>query len=123
MMGSKLLRQDENFEGMPTWMATMRKTVLGCVTEDDVKQIVQNQVKKAKEGDQNAIKFVFGQLLGGDTFKGATFVQNNYQGGPDPSKPTDITPGTKDKIALMQRRKEAGLPLTNDNDNGHADLR
>jgi len=121
-MGNKLLRKDENFEGLPPWMATMRKVVADCVSENDIKEIVENQVKRAKQGDQNAIKFVFGQILGGDSFKGATFVQNNYTGGESPSTPTKGSPGSEDKIEAMRRRREAGLPLSNNGDGGKVDL-
>lgn len=119
-MGNKLLKSDENFEGMPTWMATMRKAVLDIVTEDDVKEIVKNQIARAKAGDQNAIKFVFGQVLGGDAMKGATFVQNNNYGD-NAAKPTKARPGTDDKIEVMRKRREAGLPLTHDGDGTEAE--
>lgn len=122
-MSNKLLKQDENFEGLPPWMAAMRKAVVDCVTNDDIKEIVQNQVKRAKEGDPHAIKFVFGQILGGDTFRGATFVQNNNYGDAAPSKPTRAIPGTPDKIEHMRRRAEAGIDLTNDKDGPEGDLR
>jgi hypothetical protein len=117
-MGNKLLRQDDNFDGLPPWLAQMRKAVLDGVSQEDIKEIVANQLKKAKEGDPHAIKFVFGQILGGDAFKGATFIQNNYHGKDEPSKPVDAKPGSKDKIDAMRRRVEAGLDLQQPGDAG-----
>jgi hypothetical protein len=113
---NKLLKADENFDGLPPWMAAMRKAVLDTVTQEDVAEIVKSQIKRAKEGDQAAIKFVFGQLLGGDTFKGATFVQNNYHGEDRPDKPTKARAGSADRVDMMRRRMEAGLPLCNGED-------
>jgi hypothetical protein len=58
----------------------MRAAAQAGITEDDVKEIVANQVARAKTGDQAALKFVFEQVLGGNELKGATFVQHNYHG-------------------------------------------
>lgn len=113
---NKLLKADENFDGLPPWMAAIRKAVLDTVTQEDVTDIVRGQIKKAKEGDQAAIKFVFGQLLGGDTFKGATFVQNNYNTDDRPDKPTKTRAGSGERVEIMRRRLEAGLPLSNGED-------
>jgi hypothetical protein len=59
------------------WIQAMRNAAQGALKQEDVEAIVANQVAKAKQGDQAAIKFVFDQLLGGP-MKGATFVQNVY---------------------------------------------
>jgi hypothetical protein len=66
-----------NLQAVPQWVATMRQAAQEVISAEDVKAIVQNQVEKAKSGDQAAIKFVFDQILGGP-LKGATFVQNVY---------------------------------------------
>jgi hypothetical protein len=115
MPKNTLLKEDQSFDGLPPWMAAMRKAVTDCVSESDIKEIVQNQVKRAKDGDKDAIKFVFGQILGSDSFKGATFVQNNNYGG-DPAKPAKTKPGSVDRIEQMRLRAEAGVPLHQDGD-------
>lgn len=48
------------------WQTSLQMACYDAIDENDVKEIVQNQVKKAKEGDPNAIKFVMGHLLGGN---------------------------------------------------------
>lgn len=116
-----LVRQDD-FAGLPPWMAKLRTAVSDLVTEQDVKEIVQAQVTRAKAGDASAIKFVFDQLLGGAALKGATFVQNNYQDSkPAPTKPTAARPGSADKVDVMARRATAGLPLHDPDDNSGDD--
>lgn len=64
--------------GIPKWMQVMRMAAQEVITPEDVKEIVKNQVKRAKEGDRNAIAFVFGQVLGGDQMKGMTLIQHNH---------------------------------------------
>jgi hypothetical protein len=61
---------------LPPWLAKLRQSAVDLISEGDLKEIITNQVKKAKEGDAAAIRFVFDYLLGG-TMKGATFVQYN----------------------------------------------
>lgn len=83
------------------------------VTTEDVKAIVARQVELAKQGDANAMKFVFEQVLGGRQLRGATFIQNNNYGrAADPGRETKARPGTTSKIDAMSRRAEAGLPLS-----------
>lgn len=65
---------------IPSWITTMRQAAQKVIKPEDVEQIVANQVKLAKEGDKNAIRFIFEQVLGGQQVKAATFVQNNYHG-------------------------------------------
>ena len=54
----------DNESTIVDWQSGLRMAAFDAITEDDVKQIVANQVKKAKEGDPNAIKFVMGTVLG-----------------------------------------------------------
>jgi hypothetical protein len=59
--------------------------VFDGVSEQDVKEIVEGIVKRAKEGDKVAIKQVHDYLLGGGV---KTAIQNNYyllDGSGDPS--------------------------------------
>lgn len=125
-----LARMAEPIDGIPTWMTAMRKAAVECITEADVKEIVQGQVKRAKEGDRNAIRFVFEQVLGGAGQKASTFIQNNYGNGAAaedpagvrPDKPTKAIPGTKQKIEAIRRRVEAGLDACNIQDGPGGDL-
>jgi hypothetical protein len=110
-----------DFAGLPPWMQTMRQAAMDSIKEEDVKQIVANQVKAAKEGDGKAIRFVFDYLLGGNAMKGATFIQNNFHG-EQPQTPTDERPGSNGKLSKMQKRLAANLPLTNKDDGPEVDL-
>ncbi len=106
--GRELAAQDQ-FSGLPPWMAKMRRAAVAAVSDADIQAIVRNQVSKAKEGDANAIRFVFDEVLGAGGMKGATFIQNNYPA--EDAKPADINtlrPGSKARIELMRRRVESG---------------
>lgn len=124
-MGKSILSRQEQYDGLPPWMAKMRQAMADLVKEDDIKEIVQKQIERAKAGDQNAIKFVFGQLLGGEAFKGATFIQNNNygEGGGAPAAPTAALPGSVEKLEKIRRRVEAGLPANDPRDRQDVDLR
>ncbi len=91
---------------LPAWIVGMRKAAQEVITEKDIKEIVKSQVKRAKEGDKGAIKFVFEQVLGGSHMKGATFIQNNYRD--DPNKATKVLPGSPGKIEVMKQRVSSG---------------
>lgn len=92
-------------QAMPAWIVAMRRAAREHITEQDIQEIVANQVKAAKKGDRNAIRFVFDQVLGGAAFKGATFVQNNY--GADGSRIEDLVKsGPLEKKAKLARAAE-----------------
>lgn len=109
-------------EALPPWIATMRKAAMDAVGVDDIKEIVQAQVKKAKEGDANAMKFVFEQVLGGAQLKGATFIQNVYPTGDRPDEPSDAIPGTPKKLDLIAKRIASGNGAFNKRDRENVDL-
>lgn len=52
-------------QDIQSWQRSLRSACFDAISADDVRDIVTRQVKKAKEGDANAIKFVMGHLLGG----------------------------------------------------------
>ena len=110
-------------ECLPPWMQAMRALARSEVQEGDIKEIVQSQIKRAKDGDQKAIKFVFEQLLGGAELKGATFIQNNYHGGESPERPTKAKPGSKAKIDVIARRIAGGNGAFHPEDGHEVDLR
>ena len=101
---------------VPSWITNLRSAAMNVLTQNDVEAIVKAQIAQAKKGDKNAIKFVFDQLLGGASIRGATFIQNNYPG-EDPAKPTKAVPGTEDKIRRMRKRLAAGQSAFNPADN------
>ena len=110
-------------QAVPAWVQLMRDAAMDAIGEDDIRQIVANQVARAKKGDKNAIKFIFEQVLGGGAMKGATFVQNVYEGGSGdgrPDKPTKAAPGSSKKVETLRRRREAGEDLFNEADAGGA---
>lgn len=113
----------QDLEGLPPWLAAMRRAAMEGVTEKDVTDIVAHQIALAKKGDHKAIKFVFDQVLGGNQLKGATFIQNNtYGDAPDATKPTKHAPGSNGKIETMRRRLNAGVPLTRSDDGPNVTL-
>lgn len=106
----------ETSPSIPEWMTKMRAAAQACISESDIQEIVQKQVERAKQGDAQAMKFVFEQVLGGAAFKGATFIQNNNSYGSDPTSPAKSKPGTQDRIAEMAARADRGLPLVQPGD-------
>lgn len=108
---------------LPPWVMKMRQAAMDAISENDIKAIVQAQVERAKKGDANALKFIFDQVLGGAELKGATFVQNVYQGdGERPDKPTAARPGSAEKIEVMRRRVESRNGACVGGDGGAVDL-
>ena len=107
-------------KALPEWLMMMRRAATDSINEADIREIVRRQVERAKDGDKNAIKFVFDQVLGGAAMKGATFVQNIYRGDDAagrPDRPTKARPGSDAKVEKMRRRVEADLPPCRDDDN------
>jgi hypothetical protein len=47
-----------------SWQASLQAACFSSISEADVREIVAKQVEKAKEGDANALKFVFSQVIG-----------------------------------------------------------
>ena len=101
----------------------MRRAAREAIKREDIEQIVRNQVQRAKEGDPKAIEFVFGQVLGGNELKGATFVQNVFESGSQtPLKGTKAKPGSDEKIDLIRKRIAAGNGAFHPDDDDEVDL-
>lgn len=77
---SKHIQSTKVTNVVPPWIQEMRDVVAKSISTEDVKAMIEAQVKKAKEGDERALKFVFEYVLGGMDLRGATFVQKNYSG-------------------------------------------
>lgn len=102
---------------VPAWMQRMRDAAQKLLTPEVIEEIVGDQIRRARSGDQKAIRFVLDYLAGGQSFKGATFIQNNnYGDGAAATKPTKALPGSDAKIRAMQKRAAAGLPLAQADD-------
>lgn len=63
---------------VPAWLLAMRQAARDAIKPEDIQEIVQNRIKKAKEGDAAAIEFIFKTVLGGDQLKGLTLIQHNH---------------------------------------------
>lgn len=107
--------------GLPEWMQKLRQAAIGRIRQKDIEEIIGKQVEMAKAGNKAAVDFVFKFALGGDAFKGATFIQNNNYDGAG-GEPTRARPGTKSKLDAMRRRAEAGQPLCRADDGPDPDL-
>jgi superfamily II DNA or RNA helicase len=106
-------------EMVPEWIQRMRDAATKHLTSDVVERIVCNQIKRAENGDKDAIKFVFDNLMGGSALKGATFIQNNYHDKPVEKKPVKSLT-REERIEHMRRRVAEGKPPTEDE--GEEDL-
>lgn len=113
-----ITKQTDAAGSMPAWMMMMRAAAQKAITEADVTEIVRKQVELAKQGNKDALKFVFGQVLGGD--QSITLVQNNFS--ESPATPTNAVPGTKPKLDKMAARVAAGLPACDPADRKDVDL-
>jgi len=108
---SKIMVQ-EQIE-LPPWMQAMRDALAGTITQEELTAVMKAQIEKAKEGNTRAAKFVFDQVRLNTAPEHTTLIQNNYHdGAKPPKKPTPALPGSEEKIEIMRRRLEAGVPLT-----------
>lgn len=106
-----------------SWILEMRKVARETIKAEDIREIVANQVKKAKAGDKAAMAFVFEQILAAPELRGMQMTQNNFYGVEErPDQPTAARPGTNGKLLAMQARMAAGQPLTRPDDGPPADL-
>lgn len=79
----------------PTWLARLRDAARQSITEDDVREMVKEQVKQARAGDTQALRFVFDYILGGRSLApSVTLIQNNtlQQPAAAPAAPTKAEP-------------------------------
>lgn len=57
------------------YQSTLRAAAFNSISEDDVREMMETQVKKAKQGDSKAVSFVFSQILGAK--QSVSFNQTN----------------------------------------------
>lgn len=98
------------------WMARLRSALFEAVTEDDIREIAEGLVRKAKGGDLAAAKLLMTYVLGSGSnvtnIRQAVVVQEH--GGslaPLPAPPVRMLPGTGEKVDAMARRAERGQEL------------
>lgn len=99
-------------QAVPAWIQAMRDAAQKVIKTTDIEAIVQGQLEAAKKGNQQAIKFVFEQILGGGaSMKGATFVQNNFSNGDKPGERdalTDEESHRREEVRRARIQKETG---------------
>lgn len=76
------LEQIKSQQETEAYMDRLRKAAFESVQEDDVKQIMQALLKRAKEGDPKAVQMVMDQLLGMQKRGGDTYSQTNVYEAP-----------------------------------------
>ena len=97
-----------------SWQARMRTAFFEGVTEDDMREIVQGLVKKAKSGDMSAIRMLLSYGIGSPNvnIKNAVVVQGHQQElAPLPTAPCQVLPATTDKVDTLAMRAANGQPL------------
>jgi len=104
------------------WMVKLRTALFEAVTEDDIREIAEGLVKRAKEGDLQATRMLFSYVLGGSSVnvKQALIVQQH--GGtlePLPAPPTKALPGTGEKFDVLAKRAANGQVLFHPKDGTH----
>ena len=104
----------EQVMALPPWLAAMRSAMAEAVTPEDLKAVIVTQVRKAKEGDTKAAKFVTDQahqLLQAEQRRPITITQtNHYHGGVQLDAPAAAEPADPRSLELAAGRVAAGLP-------------
>jgi hypothetical protein len=100
------------------WMARLRAALFEAVSEDDVREIAEKLVERAKEGDLQATRLLFGYILGGSGVKVQNAVIVNQNPGDDhrplaplPAPPTKALPNTPGRLEAYSERATNGQPL------------
>lgn len=96
-----------------TYQAKLRNAVFNAVTESDVQEVVKGIVKRAKDGDQHAVKNLFDYVMGAG--KSIHLSQHNHYEAekPLPTEELDGTPGSPDRIKQLTARAKNGQQLFN----------
>lgn len=88
------------------WMLTLRAALFDAVSENDMRDIAKALVRKAKDGDMQAVRMLFSYVIGAPNVN----VENAVivAGGRSPdSLPLD----RNDRVAAMAERARLGLEL------------
>lgn len=108
-----------------TYQSKLRAAMFDGIAEGDIREIVTGIVKRAKKGDDKAIKLVFDYLLGGvDGGRPNSATQVNvynesavdHPSAKKPDRPTLAGRGTRAKVEAMAERAERGEELHHEED-------
>ena len=99
-------------EAFTDWQARMRRAFFEAVSEDDMREIVEGLVKKAKSGDLAAIRMLMSYGIGSPNVqvKNAVIVQEGGRLAPLPAAPSKVLPGIE-KLDVLAHRAAAGQAL------------
>jgi hypothetical protein len=89
----------------------MRSVILEVVSEDEIREVMQAVIAKAKEGNLPAARLILSYAVG-----------NPPAGYGDEAAPTGARPGTESKVDVLAYRHVRGLPLHANGDGGPIDL-
>lgn len=102
-----------------SWQTRMRTAFFEGVTEDDMREIVQGLVKKAKSGDLPAIRTLLSYGIGSPNVnvKNAVIVQQQSDRlTPLPTAPCKLMPASEEKLDTFAARVANGQPLFDSRD-------
>lgn len=110
-MGSPLKRvEPPSRQAFTAWQDQMRTAFFEAVTPDDLREIVEALLVKAKAGDLGAVRILLSYGIGSPTVKVKNAVFVNGEASPLPTAPCKVLPGT-DKLDVLTRRASNGQPL------------
>jgi hypothetical protein len=110
--------------GVPAWIDSLREAMFDAIKEEDIRQMMQTIVEKAKAGDAQSQKMVFEYVLGGGVKK---IVNNNLivppaEAEPPPAPiPTRALPRSPEKLDVLAQRVRNGQALHHPADAGHGE--
>lgn len=110
--GRSLTTQTSNVPAEQAMQNKLRQAIFDGVKEQDVKDVVQGIVKRAKDGDQQAMKYFFEYILGGKSGPSKS-VQNNFYMGDDDDQPDgeSAMADASDRLEVMATRAARGKPV------------
>ena len=106
----------ENLMQLPPWLKSLREGMASALQGDDLKEIMQAQVQKAKDGDMKAAQFVMAQAhkMVAAEQKRVTVIQNNFYDTPAderPDAPIEPEDDRQKRLRKLAARQAAGEPL------------
>lgn len=102
---------------VPKWLEALRESMASSIKPDDLKEVMLAQVKKAKDGDVSAARFVMEQahkLMESGQPKNVTVTQNNFYDTPAdkrPDAPISVNDDRESRVKRMAARQSTGIPL------------
>jgi ribosomal protein L17 len=100
-----------------SWQARMRAAVVQSVGAEEIRDIMEAIVAKAKKGDLQAARLVLSYAVGNPPRGDSDQVIDH-----GPGVSTDARPGTPAKLDVLARRFANGVPLHANGDGPEVDL-